>query len=246
MASTTTTTTAGTADIDALLTTYLSLLDTYTTLRSKLTALQSSVGSMSLLSSLTFPQPTNEQTANKKKQTSLSLARASFTHPNSLYTTPSANPKLRASVRLRVSPPEDRDDTDDEGGEVFTLLPLSPITPSAAKKETETNDTEDDAPDTAAEAEEGDTDPSPSPSPSTSHTNPKTTPPLPPGFGVLPPPSLREAQGSAIEAVHIITQLAGVEVQMRGLEVEVRRARKRARKSEKAEKAEKRGGYSIA
>ncbi|OBT51350.1 hypothetical protein VE04_09345 [Pseudogymnoascus sp. 24MN13] len=210
MASTTTastTTAVSAADIDALLTTYLELLHTYTTLRSKLTALQSS--------------------------TSLSLARANFSTPHQMGYTSGSNAKLRAGVRLRVTPPSaslgargDEDDDDNnsegEGEEVFTLHAIDPE--PASKKEGD--DTRDEDEEGGADEEEGeDIDPTPS--------TVKGPPPLPHIFGVLAPPSLREAQASAIDAVQLIVELAGVEVRMRGLEVEVRRARKRALRAEK-------------
>ncbi|KFX93172.1 hypothetical protein O988_06952 [Pseudogymnoascus sp. VKM F-3808] len=212
MASTTTTATAAKAatDIDDLLTTYLELLDTYTTLRSKLTSLQSS--------------------------TSLSLARATFSTPNRLGYIPQSTTTLRASARLRVSPPDVSAPFggEDAEGEVFTLLPLpSPVPASAPSKDdaaAEEGDAEVDTESDADSTEDADSEPTKSKS--------APAPPLPPGFGALPPPSLREAQASAIEAIHIITQLAGVDVKMRAVEVEVRRGRKRAAKVKAAEEKE--------
>ncbi|OBT96031.1 hypothetical protein VE01_06804 [Pseudogymnoascus verrucosus] len=199
---TTTTTTAGTtADIDALLTTYLELLHTYTTLRSKLTALQSS--------------------------TSLSLARANFSTPHQMGYTSGSNSKLRASVRLHVIPPDDDEaNGSEEEGEGEAVFTLHAIDPEPASKKKEGDDTGDEDEERGADDEEGeDIDPTPS--------TVKGPPPLPHIFGVLAPPSLREAQASAIDAVQMIVELAGVKVRMRGLEVEVRRARKRALRAEK-------------
>ncbi|OBT76685.1 hypothetical protein VF21_03892 [Pseudogymnoascus sp. 05NY08] len=203
---TTTTTTAGTPDIDALLTTYLSLLDIYTTLRNKLTALQSS--------------------------TSLSLARANFSTPHQMGYMSGSNAKLRASVRLRVVPPgDDQSDDDSEGeeeDEVFNILPVEHIPTTSEPTVDEEGEEDGDADDADDSEGEGvDTDSTP-----TAAKQPQA-PPLPHIFGVLAPPSLREAQMSAIQAVDVIAQLAGVEVRMRGVEVEVRRARKRAFKAEK-------------
>ncbi|OBT68284.1 hypothetical protein VE03_02393 [Pseudogymnoascus sp. 23342-1-I1] len=217
MASTTTTTATGmTVDIDDLLTTYLGLLDTYTTLRSKLTALQAS--------------------------TSLSLARASLTTPHALGYTPGNNAHLRAAVRLHVSPPSEPTSHDDgagdeEGEEVFGLVPVDARpSPKTEDGDEDTAHKEDDGEDDDADAVTADTDAETEPT-STSTPTPltaqKTPPLLPPGFGVLAPPSLREAQASATEAVCVIAQLAGVEIRMRAVEVEVRRARKRAMKAEK-------------
>ncbi|KFX96391.1 hypothetical protein V490_03355, partial [Pseudogymnoascus sp. VKM F-3557] len=120
MASTTTTATKAATDIDDLLITYLSLLDTYTTLRSKLTALQSS--------------------------TSLSLARATFSTPNRLGYTAQSTATLRASARLRVSPPDAPAPAGGEGveGEVFELLPVEPVeVPKSDPEGDEEGDAED-------------------------------------------------------------------------------------------------------
>ncbi|ELR08982.1 hypothetical protein VC83_05978 [Pseudogymnoascus destructans] len=191
MASTPTTTTAGTADIDALLTAYLELLHTYTTLRSKLTALQSS--------------------------TSLSLARANSTTPHHMAYTPTTNAKLRPTIRLHTP---HRDDT-------FALLPV-PIHPTPPP----TSSTERPAAHAAPCSDDAAHHPH-------KHTIPHSTPegrappPLPHLFGVLPTPSLRGAQASAMLALGVMVQVAAVEVKMRAVEVQVRRARKRARKAGK-------------
>jgi hypothetical protein len=238
MASTTATTTATKAatDIDDLLTTYLSLLDTYTTLRSKLTALQSSVRYLP-------PAQANKHKryTNTWKQTSLSLARATFSTPNRLGYTPQSTTTLRASARLRVSPADPSapligEDAEGEG-QVFEILPIEPVEvpkPETADDEDDTEgaDSNTDGADSTADSEP-------------TAAKPAPAPPLPPGFGALPPPSLRSAQTSAIEAIHIITQLASVDVKMRAVEVEVRRGRKRAAKvraAEEKEEKEKRSG----
>jgi len=55
-------------------------------------------------------------------------------------------------------------------------------------------------------------------------------------FGILTPLPLRQAQGHSIKAVEvIIPRLATLSAEMAGLELEVRRARKRRAKAEKAE-----------
>ncbi|KFY16851.1 hypothetical protein V491_05206 [Pseudogymnoascus sp. VKM F-3775] len=256
MASTTTTTTTlgTTEDIDALLTTYLSLLHTYTTLRAKLTALQSSVRPhLSPSSSLFLPHSTYQPTTHGKgekhrltnNKTSLSLTRTSLSTPIPLGYT-SGTTKLDATARLRVTPPHD-DDGDDEsegkeergGSEIFTLLPV-PVPVSTRKTKAEGGDGggESDADDEKeggddAEGEDGDKEADSDDAAATKSNKKQPPPPLPPGFGVLASPSLREAQGTAIEAVAVISQLAGIDIQMRGIEVEVRRARKRALKAGK-------------
>lgn len=53
-------------------------------------------------------------------------------------------------------------------------------------------------------------------------------------FGILTPPSLKEAQRSAIQLVELATQLASKEAELRSFEIEVRRARKRKANSEVA------------
>ncbi|KAK4156022.1 hypothetical protein C8A00DRAFT_41404 [Chaetomidium leptoderma] len=55
-------------------------------------------------------------------------------------------------------------------------------------------------------------------------------------FGILTPPALRQVQGQAIKAVEdIIPRLATLSAEMAGVELEVRRARKRRAKAERAE-----------
>jgi hypothetical protein len=147
--------------------------------------------------------------------------------------TSGSNAKLRASTRLRVVPPcddEDDDDSDGEDEKVFSILPVDPTpapTPAPAGDEDDDEEGGDKeaSGDSDAETTEADTDSTPIAA--------KGPPPLPAIFGVLAPPSLREAQASAIQSVQIIAELAGVEVKMRGVEVEVRRARKRALKAER-------------
>lgn len=53
-------------------------------------------------------------------------------------------------------------------------------------------------------------------------------------FGILTPPSLRQAQTEAKSAVEVIPQLVGLDVEMRELEIEIRRARKKVAKAESA------------
>lgn len=54
-------------------------------------------------------------------------------------------------------------------------------------------------------------------------------------FGLLTPPALRQTQASAVEAVEcVIPQLLTVDAEMRRVEIEVRRARKRRAKAEAA------------
>ena len=54
-------------------------------------------------------------------------------------------------------------------------------------------------------------------------------------FGILTPPALRSAQTAAIEAVQdVIPKLASVDAEMKSLEIEVRRARKKRAKAETA------------
>ncbi|KAI1822342.1 hypothetical protein F4861DRAFT_515278 [Xylaria intraflava] len=54
-------------------------------------------------------------------------------------------------------------------------------------------------------------------------------------FGLLTPTSLRQAQAQSVRAVeHVIPRLASVNAEMAGVEIEVRRARKRRAKAEAA------------
>lgn len=148
--------------------------------------------------------------------------------------TSGGNSKLRASVRLRVVPPYDDEDDDSEsedeeaGRGIFTIIPAEPVAVPTSGSSAGDEEGDGDEGADADSTESTDADPN-----TEDPTAVKGPPPLPHIFGVLAPPSLREAQASAIGAVGIIAQLAGVEVRMRGVEVEVRRARKRALKAEK-------------
>lgn len=52
-------------------------------------------------------------------------------------------------------------------------------------------------------------------------------------FATLPPQSLRQAQSTASQLIkELVPKLAAVDAEMRGVEIDVRRARKRARKAE--------------
>ena len=51
-------------------------------------------------------------------------------------------------------------------------------------------------------------------------------------FGILSPPSLRQAQSSSSKLVQTAVKLSTVDAEMKGVEIEIRRARKRKVKSE--------------
>lgn len=81
---------------------------------------------------------------------------------------------------------------------------------------------------TSSQASENDTSTSKDPSPKRNRTDPLLM------FGVLTPPTLRQAQSSATELVEdIVPRLASVDAEMRELEIEIRRARKRFAKKTK-------------
>lgn len=52
-------------------------------------------------------------------------------------------------------------------------------------------------------------------------------------FGILSPPALRQAQRSASKLVEIAVKLSSIDAEMKGVEIEIRRARKKKTKSEK-------------
>lgn len=52
-------------------------------------------------------------------------------------------------------------------------------------------------------------------------------------FGILSPPSLRQTQSSASQLVEAAVKVSSVDAEMRGVEIEIRRARKRKAKNEK-------------
>lgn len=52
-------------------------------------------------------------------------------------------------------------------------------------------------------------------------------------FGILSPPSLRQVQSSASKLVETAVKLSGIDAEMKGVEIEIRRARKRKAKGEK-------------
>jgi hypothetical protein len=59
-------------------------------------------------------------------------------------------------------------------------------------------------------------------------------------FGILVPPALRQAQSTAEEMVrNLIPKLASVDAEMKALEIEVRRCRKKAKKLEEKEAQER-------
>lgn len=53
-------------------------------------------------------------------------------------------------------------------------------------------------------------------------------------FGILSPPSLRQAQDSASALVETAVKLSSVDAEMKGMEIEIRRARKRKVRNKKA------------
>ncbi|KAL2136321.1 hypothetical protein VTI74DRAFT_4355 [Chaetomium olivicolor] len=90
-------------------------------------------------------------------------------------------------------------------------------------------------PDPAEDASANNTDEKDQPSAGDKQQKPERNDPLR-WFGILTPLPLRQAQGQAINAVEeIIPRLATLSAEMAGIELEVRRARKKRAKAEKAE-----------
>jgi hypothetical protein len=60
-------------------------------------------------------------------------------------------------------------------------------------------------------------------------------------FGILAPPELRKAQGEAVAMVELVPRLVEVDAEMRMVEVEIRRARKRGVKAARRRGVEEKG-----
>ncbi|KAK3380251.1 hypothetical protein B0T24DRAFT_614671 [Lasiosphaeria ovina] len=195
--------------LDSLLLRYLSLLDEYTRLRAALGALQSTVFQ--------------------------SLARANFTAERGVrhYGQDYYDERMQATRRLRVtsapsapgaggSPvfevvahsPEDDDKDEDEAAEV-EVEPANGVDEQQANEEKPKEQQQQPAQNNNK----------------TKKKKPKPHDPLR-WFGVLTPMALRAAQGQAAEAVQgLIPRLATVSAEMAGVEVEVRRTRKKRAKA---------------
>ena len=134
-------------------------------------------------------------------------------------------------------------ETSEDGLPKFELVDLN-ATPATDTKETEI---EKEAEVIVEKLEQANLDPYeegiPSESPSDSDHETKSEPKSEPSkgpksrdplrwFGILSPPSLRQAQSSSSKLVETAVKLSTVDAEMKGVEIEIRRARKRKVKSE--------------
>jgi coiled-coil domain-containing protein 115 len=213
--------TPATTDIDALLQRYLTLLDEYTLLRSRLSALHASVYQH--------------------------LAKANFSAERGIrYGQDYYDERMSASRRLGVSVSGSGDRS---GGAAFQL-----VRSEATQTEAEAGASGEGG--TAGEEEEGkatggeggravggsddfDSDDGDGEDPHRKTPKKKANDPLR-WFGILTPLSLRQAQAVSIESVEgVIPRLAAVSSEMAGIELEVRRARKRRAKASAAAEKER-------
>ncbi|KAK0709063.1 hypothetical protein B0T26DRAFT_678536 [Lasiosphaeria miniovina] len=197
--------------VDSLLLRYLSLLDEYTRLRAALGALQSTVFQ--------------------------SLARANFTAERGVrrYGQDYYDERMQATRRLRVTTPG----AGAGGSPVFEVVVHSPEEDD--KDEGEAAEVEVEPANGVDEQQANEEKPNEQqqqPAQNNNKTKKKKPKPHDPlrWFGVLTPMALRAAQGQAVEAVHdLVPRLATVSAEMAGVEVEVRRTRKKRAKAVAAE-----------
>ncbi|KAL8969190.1 MAG: hypothetical protein Q9183_002114 [Haloplaca sp. 2 TL-2023] len=146
----------------------------------------------------------------------LSLAQANFSNPSrTRYGQDFYDDRMKASVRLSIaSPPPDRANTDPieqllRSPTSITLLQLTSKSPNAEDEEKAEKSGEDN--DTAPELPVSD--------------------PLK-WFGILVAPALRSSQASFKAAItERVPRLVNVSNEMKGLEIEIRRARKKIKKA---------------
>ncbi|KAL8914171.1 MAG: hypothetical protein Q9171_001166 [Xanthocarpia ochracea] len=146
----------------------------------------------------------------------LSLAQANFSNHNRLrYGQDFYDDRMQASTKFLVKPPTDElfDDADDERLLKYTIS-LFTLQPASGSPET-TKSTADEA------STKSQTD---------IESKPPTSDPLK-WFGILVPPALRASQNSFKNAVtEKITLLANLSNEMRSMEIEIRRIRKKIKK----------------
>lgn len=208
--------------IDELLALYLQLLDIYTDLRTELSELQSSVSGVQQLI----------QAQSNVPQVYHSLARANFSAERGIqYGQDFYDERMQATKLLATEQSKDG-------------LPKLELVDLDAKPASEIEDKEPKANETKleqttltleskrdhAEMPEGDHGPKKG-SESEAPRLPKSKDPLR-WFGILSPPSLRQAQSSATKLVGTAVKLSSVVAEMKGVEIEIRRARKRKVKEE--------------
>ncbi|KAI1324856.1 hypothetical protein F5Y16DRAFT_401983 [Xylariaceae sp. FL0255] len=208
--------------IDNLLERYLPLLHEYTTLRDELNTLQSTMYQ--------------------------SLARANFAAERGIrfgqdYYDDRMQASRRVAVSLMSSSIQDSSSSSSsEGVRKFTVFNPHidvPISAEVATGKEEQGDEKASAEEKGYEKEEdgGNDKPTaePSPSSTSSHKPKQPTEPLR-WFGLLSPPALRQAQAQSVRAVEeVIPRLVSVNAEMAGLEIEIRRAKKRRGKTIAAE-----------
>ena len=201
-----------TDEIDSLLERHLHLLDQYTSLRSQLSTLQSSV-------SRSDP-PNRRQSSTFQKLGDVAndlpiwkiyqnIARANFSTARGIrYGQDYYDERMRATrhVQVALGPPTKFTITSPT---ITTSPPASPLVEDEDKSE---ND------DISLGLEV--------------KNNSKQKDPIQ-MFGILTPPSLRQAQSSAIQMIEqIVPKLASVDAEMKEMEIQIRRARKHFAKSE--------------
>ncbi|KAL8925599.1 MAG: hypothetical protein Q9172_002169 [Xanthocarpia lactea] len=145
----------------------------------------------------------------------LSLAQANFSNHNRLrYGQDFYDDRMQASTKFLVKPPTD-EPFDDAGDEQLLKYTLSLVAVQPASSPETTKSTVDEA------STESQTD---------MESKPPTSDPLK-WFGILVPPALRASQNSFKNAVtEKITLLANLSNEMRSMEIEIRRIRKKIKK----------------
>jgi len=197
-----------TKTIDELLERYLGLLDEYTTLQARLSRAQSSMY--------------------------FHIARANFSAERGLrYGQDQYDGRMQALRRLSVSCSE-------AGGEGAVSYAVAAAEVGGRADAVKVSGDERDPEKADADTDDDDDESAGPPDPEPEEQRPRQTGRDPLSwFGILTPAPLRQARDQAVDTVeHIIPRLASVSAQMKAVEVEVRRARKKRAKAAEGKKAD--------
>jgi hypothetical protein len=223
---------SSTDEIDALLENYLMLLDMYTNLRTELNQLQSSVSPSILplpssserrgMTLSSFADPNTWLIMNPQVQ--ISIARANFSNSyNMRYGQDRFDERMQASRRVSITPSDLEILESAISFRLNTSSGPSQSSPAIDEKLAELKLSKDD--EQKDEAQEKNI---PADTPSANSSRPEM-PPRDPlrWFGILTPQPLRSAQKSAIALVNAVPRLCTVDTQLKELEIQIRRARKK-------------------
>jgi hypothetical protein len=225
-----------TETIDALLAHYLTLLDEYTTLRASLNTLQAGVYQSLARANFSaergvrhYGQDYYDERTQASRRVHITLGSSSSSSSGSSNSP--AGSKGPCATDAREGGGEAQDDTSSPVFSVAVYPPPPPQPKNQDENEKEVGSDEKHQPNTPPPTtQEHDSPPSPKEkTTTTTNNNPLRW------FGILTPLPLRQAQAQAITAAEeLIPRLASVSAEMAGVELAVRRARKRRGKLEKA------------